>query len=117
VRSVELTDERFYHLDLAFCPVDERFAMVAPQALDRYGCRVIESLVPEPIWLEDDEASAFCANSIVIGSSVIMSACTPRLAQALKKAGYEAVVVPVGEFLKAGGGCRCLTLSLDVTLH
>jgi N-dimethylarginine dimethylaminohydrolase len=26
------------------------------------------------------------------------------------------VVCPVDEFLKAGGGCRCLTLSMDTVL-
>jgi N-dimethylarginine dimethylaminohydrolase len=116
VRPVELPDGRFYHLDLAFCPVDERRAMVAPQALDSYGCRVIESLVPEPIWLEDDEASAFCANSVVVGDVVVMPSCTPRLARLLESSGYEVAVAPVGEFLKAGGGCRCMTLALDVAL-
>jgi N-dimethylarginine dimethylaminohydrolase len=30
--------------------------------------------------------------------------------------GFDPVVCPVDEFLKAGGGCRCLTLALDVTL-
>ena len=31
-------------------------------------------------------------------------------------AGLSVAVAPVGEFLKAGGGCRCLTLALDVQL-
>ncbi len=114
VRSLELVDERYYHLDLAFCPLDDRRAMVAGQALDRYGCRVIEALVPEPIWLEDDEAADFSANSVVVGGVAVMPACTPRLGKVLEKAGYEVVVAPVGEFVKAGGGCRCLTLALDV---
>jgi|SRR5579875_72691 len=114
VRSVELVDERYYHVDLVFCPLDERRALVAPQGLDRYGCRVIEELVPEPIWLEDEEAASFCANSVTVGNVVVMPACTPRLGKALEAAGYEVAVAPVGEFLKAGGGCRCLTLALDV---
>ncbi len=114
VRSVELVDERFYHLDLVFCPLDDRRAMVAGQGLDDYGCRVVRSLVPEPIWLEGSEAAAFCANSVVVGGVVVMPACPPRLGRALEAAGYEVAVAPVGEFLKAGGGCRCLTLALDV---
>jgi N-dimethylarginine dimethylaminohydrolase len=117
VRSVELVDERFYHLDLAFCPVDGRRAMIAGQGLDPYGCKVVESLVPEPIWLEEGEAFAFCANSVVVGDVVVMPACTPRLGRLLESAGYEVAVAPVGEFLKAGGGCRCLTLALDVALN
>jgi hypothetical protein len=30
VRSVELVDDRYYHVDLVFCPVDSRRALVAP---------------------------------------------------------------------------------------
>jgi N-dimethylarginine dimethylaminohydrolase len=114
VRSVELVDERYYHIDLVFCPLDERRALVAGQGLDSYGRRVVEALVPEPIWLDDDEAASFCANSVVVGSVVVMPACTPRLGRLLEAAGYEVAVAPVGEFIKAGGGCRCLTLALDV---
>jgi N-dimethylarginine dimethylaminohydrolase len=116
VRTVELVDERFYHVDLVFCPVDERRALIAPQGLDRYGCRVLEELVPEPVWLTDDEALSFCANSVVVGDVIVMPRCTPRLGRILEDAGLAVAVSPVGEFLKAGGGCRCLTLALDVHL-
>ncbi len=116
VRTLELVDERFYHVDLVFCPVDERRALIAPQGLDRYGCRVLEELVPEPVWLTDEEASSFCANSVVVGDVIVMPGCTPRLGRILEDAGLSVAVVPVGEFLKAGGGCRCLTLALDVDL-
>jgi N-dimethylarginine dimethylaminohydrolase len=116
MRTVELVDERFYHVDLVFCPVDERRALIAPQGLDRYGCRVLEELVPEPLWLTDEEAASFCANSVVVGDVIVMPLCTPRLGKLLENAGLSVAVAPVGEFLKAGGGCRCLTLALDVQL-
>ena len=58
VRSVELVDERLYHVDLTFCPLDDRRAICAPLGWDRYGRKVVEALVPEPLWLEDDEALA-----------------------------------------------------------
>lgn len=116
VRSIELVDPRFYHLDLTFCPLDDRRAIVAPIAWDRYGARVVEALVPEPLVLEDDEALAFTANSIVVGSTVLMPTCTARVGRQLESWGFEVAVVPFGEFQKAGGGCRCCTLALDVTL-
>ena len=116
VRSVELVDERLYHLDLTFCPLDDRRAICAPAGWDAYGCRVVEALVPEPLWLEDDEALAFCANSVVVGTTIVMPSCPPRLGRILEGWGFDVVVSPVDEFLKAGGGCRCLTLALDVAL-
>ena len=116
VLPIELIDERLYHLDLTFCPLDDRRALVAPQCWDDYGRRVVRALVPEPIVLEDEEVAAFCANSVVVGSTVVMPACPPALERQLRVHGFEAVVVPVGEFHKAGGGPRCLTLALDVAL-
>ncbi len=116
VLGIELVDERLYHLDLTFCPLDDRRAMCAPLGWDAYGRRVVEALVPEPLWLEDDEALAFVANSVVVGDVVVMPACPPRVGRQLEAWGFSVVVCPVDEFLKAGGGCRCLTLALDVTL-
>ncbi len=116
VRSVELIDPRLYHLDLTFCPLDSRRAMVAPLGWDRYGLAVLENLVPEPLFLEDEEALEFCGNSVVVGSVVVMPACPPRVGRQLERWGFDVVVCPVDQFLKAGGGCRCLTLALDVHL-
>jgi N-dimethylarginine dimethylaminohydrolase len=116
VRSIELIDARLYHLDLTFCPLDDRHAICAPTGWDRYGRLVVADLVPEPIELDQDEALTFCANSVVIDRTVIMPSCPPRVGRQLEAWGFDVVVCPVDEFLKAGGGCRCLTLALDVNL-
>lgn len=116
VRSIELIDERLYHIDLTFCPLDERHALCAPLGWDGYGCTVVASLVAEPLWLEADEALAFCANSVVVGTNVVMPSVPARVGRQLEAWGFSVVESPVGEFFKAGGGCRCLTLALDVVL-
>jgi N-dimethylarginine dimethylaminohydrolase len=116
VRSVELVDERYYHLDITFCPLDDRRAMVVPDAWDHYGLRVMKELVAEPLVLEPEEAAVFHANSVVVGTTIVMPACSARVGRQLEAWGFTPVVADVGEFLKAGGGVRCLTLSLDVAL-
>jgi N-dimethylarginine dimethylaminohydrolase len=116
VRPVELVDERLYHIDITFCPLDDRHALCAPLGWDRYGTAVVESLVPEPLWLTDEEALAFTANSVVVGTTVLMPHVPPRVGRQLEAWGFDPVAVDVGEFLKAGGACRCLTLALDVDL-
>jgi N-dimethylarginine dimethylaminohydrolase len=116
VRSVELVDERLYHVDLTFCPLDDRHAICAPLGWDEYGRKVVAGLVPEPLWLEDDEALSFCANSVVIDRNVVMPIVPTRVGTQLERWGFTVVESPVDEFLKAGGGCRCLTLALDVRL-
>jgi N-dimethylarginine dimethylaminohydrolase len=117
VRTVELVDERLYHVDLTFCPLDDRHALCAPLGWDSYGCKVVEALVPEPLWLEDDEALSFCANSVVVGNTIVMPSTPPRVGRQLEAWGFTVVESRVDEFLKAGGGCRCLTLALDVALR
>ncbi|WP_410813489.1 dimethylarginine dimethylaminohydrolase family protein [Micromonospora sp. 067-2] len=116
VVPVHLVDPRLYHVDIAFCPLGERQALVVPDAFDREARRALADLVPDPVLLTMEEALAFSANSIVIGQVVIMPACSARLEAELRRRGFEVVVHPVGEFLKAGGGVRCLTLTLDNTL-
>lgn len=116
VRSVELVDERLYHVDLTFCPLDDRHAICAPLGWDAYGRAVVTDLVPEPLWLEDEEALSFCANSVVVGTNMVMPVVPPRVGRILEGWGFSVVETPVSEFLKAGGGCRCLTLALDVVL-
>ena len=115
-RAVELVDERLYHVDLTFCPLDDRHALCAPLGWDPYGRRVVENLVPEPLWLDDDEALAFVANSVVVDRTVVMPSVPVRVGLQLEAWGFDVVHSPVDEFLKAGGGCRCLTLALDVEL-
>ena len=116
VRSVELVDERLYHLDLTFCPLDDRRALIAPMGWDRYGCKVIESLVPDPLVLDTEATLAFCANSVVVGRNIVMPSCPVVVGRQLERWGFSIEVVDVSEFQKAGGACRCLTLALDVTL-
>ena len=116
VRPVQLVDPRLYHLDLTFCPLDGRRAIVAPLGWDAYGRKVVEALVPEPLVLTDEEALSFCANSVVVDGTVVMPRTPPRVGRRLEAWGFSVVEAPVGEFLKAGGGCRCLTLALDTVL-
>ncbi len=116
ILPVELTDPRFYHLDIVFCPLDATSALVALDKLDEESARLLRALVPDPIVLTDEEVEAFSANAVVVDRTVIMPSCSARLASALRARAFEPVVVDVSEFIRAGGGPRCLTLALDVRL-
>ncbi len=113
ITPIELPDPRFYHIDLVFSPLDDDTALVAPIGVTTAGLETLSALVPDPIILTDDEAMQFSANSITVGDTVIMPACSDRLRRTIEQRGKEVVVVNVGEFLKAGGAVRCLTLPLD----
>jgi N-dimethylarginine dimethylaminohydrolase len=118
VRGVRITHPAMCHLDLAFCPLDERRAMVAPGAFDDASAAALLALVPEPLLLTDEEAlTTFCANSIVVGRTVVMPAGSPeRVIARLNDWDFDVVEVEVDEFHKGGGSVRCLTNPIDVTL-
>jgi N-dimethylarginine dimethylaminohydrolase len=114
VRGLRITHPGMYHLDLAFCPLDESRAMVCPSALDEASAAAALAMVPEPLVLTEDEALTFCANSIVIGTTVLMPAVPDRVRVQLEAWGFDVVLVDVAEFHKGGGSIRCLTNPLDV---
>jgi len=116
VRGVRIAHPGMYHLDLAFCPLDETRAMVCPAAFDDASARKLLGLVPEPLVLTEAEAMTFCANSVVVGRTVIMPACPDRVRAQLEAWDFDVVVVGVPDFLKGGGAIRCLTNPLDIEL-
>jgi N-dimethylarginine dimethylaminohydrolase len=117
VRGLRITHPGMYHLDLAFCPLDERRALVCPAAFDDASARALLDLVPEPLVLTEREAlSTFCANSVVVGRTVVMPACPDRVRAQLEGWGFEVVLVDVAEFHKGGGSVRCLTNPLDIAV-
>jgi N-dimethylarginine dimethylaminohydrolase len=114
VRGLRIAHPGMYHLDLAFCPLDSERAMVCPSAFDDASAAAALALVPEPLVLSEEEALTFCANSVVVGRTVIMPACPDRVRARLERWGFEVVLVDLGEFHKGGGSARCLTNPLDV---
>ena len=117
VRGLRIDHPGMYHLDLAFCPLDDRRALVCPDAFDDDSAAAVLDLVPEPLVLTEEEAlTTFCANSIVIGRTVLMPGCPDRVRARLESWGFEVVLVDVSEFHKGGGSIRCLTNPVDVRL-
>ncbi|MFC5729503.1 MULTISPECIES: dimethylarginine dimethylaminohydrolase family protein [Nocardioides] len=117
VQGVRLVHPAMYHLDLAFCPLDDDHALVCPSAFDDASAAALLKLVPKPVILSEEEAiGSWCANSVVVGRTVVMPSCPRRVRNWLETLGFEVVVVDVSEFHLGGGSIRCLTNPLDITL-
>ena len=117
VRGLRITHPGMYHLDLAFCPLDERRAIVCPAAFDDESAAALLALVPEPLVITEEEAlTTFAANSVVIGRTVLMPACPVGVRTRLEEWGFEVVLVDVSQFHLGGGSIRCLTNPIDVRL-
>lgn len=112
--SVQLVDPRFYHLDTCFCPLDDRTALVAPAAFTPESLAAIRRLVPHLIEVDGPAAAGFACNAMPRGDTVISSSAVDTLRAPLRDAGFDVIALPMDEFLKSGGGVRCLTLPLDV---
>jgi N-dimethylarginine dimethylaminohydrolase len=113
VIPLELVDPYFYHLDTCFCPLAPGEALYYPPAFDDYGQRVLRELVSHLLPVEEAEARAFACNAVVVGRTVVTNIGSPRLHADLQARGYETIATPLGEFTKAGGSAKCLTLRLD----
>ena len=113
VIPLELVDDYYYHLDTCFCPLEPGIAIWYPAAFDDYGRRVLPELVPELIEVPKQEAQSFACNAVVVGRHVVTNTGCPGLHAALNSRGYEPIETPLGEFVKAGGSAKCLTLRLD----
>ncbi|WP_261376574.1 dimethylarginine dimethylaminohydrolase family protein [Nocardioides sp. J9] len=117
VRGLRITHPGMYHLDLAFCPLDDEHALVCPAAFDDESAHRLLDLVPQPVVLSEEEAiGSWCANSVVVGRSVVMPGCPDRVRSRLDALGFDVVLVDVSEFHLGGGSVRCLTNPLDITV-
>ena len=114
VLPLELIDKRFYHLDTCFCPLNAETALWFPHAFDRYGRRVIEQYVRDPIAVSEADALKFCCNAIVVGRSIVLHrGISKRLRRTLDGCGFAVHELDLSEFLKAGGSAKCLVLKLQ----
>jgi len=112
VVSLRLMDERFYHLDTCFCPLNGGYLLYYPPAFDSYSNRLIEMRVPEEkrIAIAEADAVNFACNAVNIDSVVVMNKASDDLKARLIADGFQVIETPLTEFLKAGGAAKCLTL-------
>lgn len=112
VLSMELINEKFYHIDVCMCPLESGELIYTPDAFDEYGISVIEANVPKekriPVTLE--EANKFACNAVNVGNTVIFNQGSDRLTDELKSRGINVIQLNLSEFIKSGGSSKCLTL-------
>ena len=118
VISLRLIDSRFYHLDTCFCPLQGGYLLYYPQAFDAYSNRLIEQRIPaeKRIVVSETDAVNFACNAVNVGKFVFANQMSSELRQRLADAGFEVIETPLTEFMKAGGGAKCLTLRLTEPL-
>jgi N-dimethylarginine dimethylaminohydrolase len=113
VVSLQLIDERFYHLDTCFCPLSKEVVLFAPDAFDPDSARVIRKSVSHVIEVPLEVAEGFACNGVTIGQRLLSSDGVEALDREITAVGFKVMPLPMSEFIKGGGGVRCLSLLLD----
>ena len=110
VLPLALHDPDFYHLDTCLCPLDERTALVYPDAFTDEGMTTIRAHFERVIEAPEDEARRLfaCNAHSPDGETVLIQrGCTATNAR-LREAGYRVEELDTDEFLKSGGSVFCM---------
>ncbi len=109
VRFVDLIDPYFYHLDVCFSVLDEDTVVVCPLAFRVDDFNWIREKFSNVIEITYDDGLNFACNCFVFEKNIFLhSGVSNDLVEKLKGYGYNVVLVDVSEFIKAGGGVKCL---------
>ncbi|MGQ0444096.1 MAG: dimethylarginine dimethylaminohydrolase family protein [Beijerinckiaceae bacterium] len=114
VVGLRLIDPRFYHLDTCFCPLEGGYLIYYPAAFDAASRAKIETKVaPEKrVAVGEEDAEQFACNAVDLDGHVFLNGASAELQERLRAAGFTPVIVPLSEFMRAGGAAKCLTLKL-----
>ncbi len=114
VQPLELLCSHFYHLDTCFCPLEGGYLLYYPDAFSPKSQLEIETRIPaaKRHAVRRQDARDFACNAINISRHVILNHASEELQTWLATAGFTVHQTPTGEFLKAGGSAKCLSLSL-----
>lgn len=113
VVGLRLVNPHYYHLDTCFCPLADGLAVWYPDAFDVESQQRVRDDVSHLIEVSADEAARFACNAIVLGRELVLPDGCPEVAHTLERCGYHAHAVPMSEFIRAGGACKCLVLALE----
>lgn len=114
VMPLRLIDPYFYHLDMAFLPINETTAFYYPHAFSHNSQSLLQRLVPNLYELSRNDVENYAANSFVSATDIVIPVGTSKeFRKTLKKIGQKVHEVDVTEFKKAGGGIHCLINVLE----
>ncbi len=111
VIPLKLTNPYFYHLDTCLFPISRKTAFYYPPAFDKDSKIKLANLFANFIPLPRKEAFSLAANSLITDHQAIIPQESPFLAQKLKQLGYQVYQTDISQFLRAGGGIHCLTIT------
>jgi N-dimethylarginine dimethylaminohydrolase len=119
IQPLKLVNERFYHLDTCFCPLQGGYLLYYPAAFDTASQARIAARVPPEyrIPVSDADAYDFACNAVNCGHNIFLNHASAALTNELHSRGFSVRQTPLSQFMKAGGSAKCLTLKLTEPRH
>lgn len=99
----EVTLEKVLHLKTGVNYLENNTFLVSGEFLEKEKFKQARQIV-----IPEDEA--YAANCIWVNDKVIVPSGFPKVAQAVKDAGYEVIITDTSEYRKLDGGLSCLSL-------
>ncbi|KRW99009.1 hypothetical protein PPERSA_11610 [Pseudocohnilembus persalinus] len=108
--AFELVSPKYYHLDTALFPVNKDLIIAYKPAFTKSAWEKIQNLGCQILEIQEEDALGFGCNSISLdGKNLIMHYQAQNLIQHLLNQGLNVYQVDISEFIKLGGGLKCLT--------
>lgn len=113
VVALELMDERFYHLDTCFCPLNNEAVLIFPGAFAKASLDQLRGYWQRVHEITEEEAAGFIANGIVANGHFLTPRVTGNLERILAQEKLKPLVVETSEYEKSGGSCFCMKNFID----
>lgn len=117
--ALPLLDERFYHLDTCFMPIDEETLLLCPAAFTQEGLTALRRLFNTIVEIPETEAATcFALNAHCINDPIskkkraIIQKGTVLTKKVLEQYGYQVIETDTSEYIKSGGSVFCMKMML-----
>jgi arginine deiminase len=103
----------FIHLDIVFGVLDHRNIICCPEALQRSDIDWLASIGFNIHRVRLQEADNMICNALCLGERRLLSCSQNQAGNALlRELGFHVIEVDLSQFVRAGGGTRCLVQAL-----
>ena len=110
ITSLELTSNKFYHLDTCLSILNKDTAAYVPSAFSDESLQVIQQSFSQLIEVPEDEAEKYLACNCCTpnGKDIIIQEGAQQTTKALKEAGFRVIEIDTSEYIKSGGSVFCM---------
>ena len=105
----------FIHLDTCFAPLHGGYLLYYPGAFDGASNAAIEAAFPaeKRLPVSERDAIRLACSALNVGNHIYVGEISDALTDILQARGFFVERLPLGEFLKGGGGAKSLALRLS----